>query len=71
MGVEGRTAIVTGGAQGIGRGIVERLASEGANVMIGDLNADGAASVAEESAGRVSKSTHSRSTSASERRRKS
>ena len=42
MGVEGRTAIVTGGAQGIGRGIVERLGSEGANVMIGDLNADGA-----------------------------
>ena len=52
MGIEGRTAIVTGGAQGIGRGIVERLGSEGANVMIGDLNADGAASVAEELRGK-------------------
>jgi meso-butanediol dehydrogenase/(S,S)-butanediol dehydrogenase/diacetyl reductase len=46
--MEGRTVIVTGGAQGIGRGIVERLAAEGANVMIGDLNADGAAEVAKE-----------------------
>jgi len=48
MRMEGRTVIVTGGAQGIGRGIVERLAAEGANVMIGDLNADGAAEVAKE-----------------------
>lgn len=44
--MEGRTVIVTGGAQGIGRGIAERLASEGANVMIGDLNAVGADEVA-------------------------
>jgi len=38
MRMQGRTVIVTGGAQGIGQGIVERLASEGASVMIGDLN---------------------------------
>ncbi len=46
MRMEGRTVIVTGGAQGIGRGIAERLAAEGAHVMIGDLNAEGAAEVA-------------------------
>jgi len=46
MRMQDRNVIVTGGAQGIGRGIVERLAREGANVMIGDLNGDGAAEVA-------------------------
>jgi meso-butanediol dehydrogenase / (S,S)-butanediol dehydrogenase / diacetyl reductase len=34
----GRVAIVTGGAQGIGEGIVRRLASEGAHVVVADLN---------------------------------
>src|SRR5215212_4157080 len=38
MRFEGRSAIVTGGARGIGRAIVERLASEGANVLIGDID---------------------------------
>ena len=46
MRMQDRNVIVTGGAQGIGRGIVERLAREGANVVIGDLNGDGAAAVA-------------------------
>ncbi len=36
----GRTAIVTGGAQGIGRAIVERLVESGARVEIWDLDAD-------------------------------
>lgn len=31
---EGKTAIVTGGSRGIGRGIAERLAEDGANVLI-------------------------------------
>src|SRR3989338_6062663 len=34
----GKTAIVTGGAMGIGLGIVRRLAEAGANVVIADIN---------------------------------
>ncbi|MGH7906222.1 MAG: SDR family NAD(P)-dependent oxidoreductase [Candidatus Binataceae bacterium] len=44
---EGQGAIVTGAAQGIGRAIADRLASEGANVMAADLR-PAAAKVAEE-----------------------
>ena len=39
---------ITGGAQGIGRGIALRVASEGARVMVADINLDGARSVADE-----------------------
>ncbi len=35
--LENRVAIVTGGAQGIGRGIVEKFAQEGAQVVIWDI----------------------------------
>jgi NAD(P)-dependent dehydrogenase (short-subunit alcohol dehydrogenase family) len=42
-----RVAIVTGGAGGIGRGIVARFAAEGARVVIADLNADAGKSLAE------------------------
>ena len=46
MMLEGRACIVTGGAQGIGAGIAQALAREGACVAIGDLNAEGACEVA-------------------------
>jgi glucose 1-dehydrogenase/3-oxoacyl-[acyl-carrier protein] reductase len=39
---QGRTALVTGAASGIGRGIARRLSREGANVVCLDRNADGA-----------------------------
>jgi len=48
MRLEGRTALVTGGAQGIGAAIARRLAAEGADVVIGDVNAEGAGVVAAE-----------------------
>ena len=44
--LSGRTAIVTGGAQGIGLGIVRRLHDAGAAVLVADLDGDAAASVA-------------------------
>lgn len=44
----GRTALVTGGGQGIGRGIVLTMARQGADVAIADINDEGAAKVVEE-----------------------
>lgn len=46
--LEGRTAIVTGGAMGIGLGIVERLAEAGASVVIGDTDLEAAETAAKE-----------------------
>jgi 2-hydroxycyclohexanecarboxyl-CoA dehydrogenase len=46
--LEGRKALVTGGASGIGAATCARLAAEGAEVVIGDLNLEGAQAVAAE-----------------------
>lgn len=46
MRLAGKTAIVTGGASGFGEGIAEVFCEQGANVVIADLNAEGAKAVA-------------------------
>jgi NAD(P)-dependent dehydrogenase (short-subunit alcohol dehydrogenase family) len=48
MRLEGKTAIVTGGASGFGEGIVRRFVAEGARVAIADINAQSAAALAGE-----------------------
>jgi NAD(P)-dependent dehydrogenase (short-subunit alcohol dehydrogenase family) len=42
---KGRTAIVTGGATGIGLDVASRLAAEGATVSLWDLKGDSLANV--------------------------
>ena len=47
MRLDGKTAIVTGGASGFGRGIALAFAREGATVCVADRDGDGARRVAE------------------------
>ncbi len=49
--LEGRKALVTGGGSGIGAAIAARLAAEGAEVWIGDVDSEGAERVAAALAG--------------------
>ena len=46
--LEGKRAIVTGGASGFGAGIARRFAEEGARVIVADLNGDAARALAAE-----------------------
>jgi 3-oxoacyl-[acyl-carrier protein] reductase len=48
MTLQGKTAIVTGGASGFGEGIVRRFAAEGARVIVADRNGAAAQALAEE-----------------------
>lgn len=46
MRLEGKVAIITGGAQGFGAGIAQVYAREGATVVVTDINAEGAEKMA-------------------------
>lgn len=47
-GLQGKNAIITGGAKGIGKGVARRLASEGTHVVIADILAEEAEKTAAE-----------------------
>ena len=51
LSLSGRGAVVTGGAQGLGKAIARRLAEAGASVLIGDINAEPARAAAAELSG--------------------
>ncbi|HEX4693257.1 SDR family NAD(P)-dependent oxidoreductase [Sphingomonas sp.] len=53
MRFQGKRAVVTGGASGIGRATALRLAEEGAEVLVGDLDVAGGQALAETSNGRI------------------
>ena len=46
LSAEGRVAVVTGAAGGIGEGLARRLAAEGARVVVADLDGERAHAVA-------------------------
>jgi 2-hydroxycyclohexanecarboxyl-CoA dehydrogenase len=53
MRLDGRVALITGGAGGIGSATASRLAAEGARVVLADLDLSGAERVARELGGRA------------------
>ena len=46
--LEGKITVVTGGAQGFGKGIADELYKDGAYLVIADMNADGAKAAADD-----------------------
>lgn len=44
--LQGKTAVITGAAQGIGYAIAEKFVAEGARVVVGDIDGDAAAAAA-------------------------
>ena len=54
MRLTGKRAVVTGGASGIGRATALRFVAEGADVLIGDIDAAAGTALADESNGRIS-----------------
>ena len=48
MRLHNKTAIITGGAQGFGAGIVDKFLAEGAKVLVADINGDAASAKAAE-----------------------
>jgi 3(or 17)beta-hydroxysteroid dehydrogenase len=63
--VEGKVAIVTGGASGIGAATVRRLAAEGARVVVADVNRELGEAVAKEAGGAAAFAQHDVSDEAS------
>ncbi len=48
MTLDGKVAVVTGGGSGIGKSVCLRLARDGADVVVADMNLDGAKATADE-----------------------
>ena len=46
--LDGKIAVITGGAQGFGKGIADAMAEQGALIVIADMNAEGAKKAADE-----------------------